>query len=70
MLLSPFRCGLSLWILDFEATYASHFRCSPMTSLTTQKMALSIGFIRFVTSAERDPSYRVLTLALVGLTSY
>jgi hypothetical protein len=39
----------------------------PDDSLTIPKMALSIGFIRLRFLHECDPSYRVLTLALVGL---
>src|SRR4030088_2924843 len=31
MLLSPFRCGLSLRILGFRGHLCVHFRCSPMT---------------------------------------
>ena len=31
MLLSPFRCGLSLWVLGFRGHLCVHFRCSPMT---------------------------------------
>jgi hypothetical protein len=34
-------------------------RCGPMTSLTIPKMALSIGFIRFVSSSNAILSYRV-----------
>jgi hypothetical protein len=39
----------------------------PDDSLTIPKMALSIGFIRFVSSANAILATGVLTLALVGL---
>ncbi len=39
----------------------------PDDSLTIPKMALSIGFIRFVSSTNTIPATRVLTVALVGL---
>jgi hypothetical protein len=39
----------------------------PGDSLTIPKMALSIGFKRSVSLLSCDPSYRVLTLTLVGL---
>ena len=39
----------------------------PDDSLTIPRMALSIDFMRSGFLRECDPSYRVLTLALVGL---
>jgi hypothetical protein len=39
----------------------------PADSLTIPRMALSIGFKRSGSLSSCDPSYRVLTLTLVGL---
>jgi len=39
----------------------------PGDSLTIPRMALSIGFKRSVSLLSCDPSYRALTLTLVGL---
>jgi hypothetical protein len=40
----------------------------PGDSLTIPRMALSVGFIRFVSSPDATPATGLLTLALVGLT--
>lgn len=40
----------------------------PGDSLTIPRMALSIGFIRFVSSTDAIQATGLLTLALVGLT--
>ena len=40
----------------------------PGDSLTIPWMALSVGFIRFVSSTDATQATRLLTLALVGLT--
>ena len=40
----------------------------PGDSLTAPRAALSVGFIRFVSSAECNPSYGALTLTPVGLS--
>jgi hypothetical protein len=40
----------------------------PGDSLTIPKMALSVGFIRFVSSPDATQATGLLTLALVGLT--
>ena len=39
----------------------------PGDSLTIPWMALSVGFIRFVSSTDATQATRLLTLALVGL---
>jgi hypothetical protein len=40
----------------------------PGDSLTIPRMALSVGFIRFVSSTDATQATRLLTLTLVGLT--
>jgi len=40
----------------------------PGDSLTIPRMALSVGFIRLVSSADATQATGLLTLALVGLT--
>jgi hypothetical protein len=42
----------------------------PGDSLTVPRTALSVGFIRFVSSTKCNPSYGVPTLSPVGLTSH
>jgi hypothetical protein len=51
MLPSPFRCGLGPWSFRFSRPPMRSLALRPDDSLTIPKMALSIGFIRFVSSA-------------------
>jgi hypothetical protein len=49
--LRPFGAGSAPGVFGFRGHLCVHFRCGPMTRSPSQKMALSIGFIRFVSSA-------------------
>ena len=64
--LRPFGAGSAPGVFGFRGHLCVHFRCGPMTRSPSQRWlcrsALSARFLR-----ECDPSYRVLTLALVSL---
>jgi hypothetical protein len=52
---------------SFEATSGFTFALWPGDSLTILKMALSVGFIRFVSSTDTTQAKELLTFAPVGL---
>jgi len=64
--LRPFGAGSAPGVFGFRGHLCVHFRCGPMTRSPSQD-----GFVDRLHSLrllhECDPSYRVLTLALVGL---
>jgi len=68
MLPSPRTKGLGLRIVFFSRPLMGSLALRPGDSLTIPRMALSVGFLRFVYSAEATRATGVLTLPPVGLT--
>ena len=68
MLPSPRRRGLGLRNHFLSRPPLGSLALRPGDSLTIPKMALSVGFIRFVSSTDATRATGLLTLALVGLT--
>src|ERR1019366_5046447 len=68
MLPSPRTRGLGLRGLFLSRPPMGSLSLRPGDSLTIPWMALSVGFIRFVSSTDAIQATRLLTLALVGLT--
>src|SRR5205814_5616554 len=68
MLPSPRTRGLGLRSYYFSRPPVGSLALRPGDSLTIPRMALSVGFIRFVSSTDATQATRLLTLALVGLT--
>ena len=68
MLPSPDTRGLGLRSFILSRPPVGSLALRPGDSLTIPKMALSIGFIRFVSSADAIQVTRLLTSTAVGLT--
>jgi len=68
MLPSPGRSGLGLRFTFFSRPPLGSLALRPGDSLTIPRMALSIGFISFVSSTNAIQATGLLTLAPVGLT--
>jgi len=68
MLPSPRTRGLGLRGLFLSRPPMGSLALRPGDSLTIPWMALSVSFIRFVSSTDATQATRLLTLALVGLT--
>ena len=68
MLPSPGRSGLGLRFTFFSRPPLGSLALRPGDSLTIPRMALSIGFISFVSSTNAIQDTGLLTLAPVGLT--
>jgi hypothetical protein len=68
MLPSPRRRGLGLRSYFLSRPPLGSLALRPDDSLAIQLMALSVGFIRFVSSTNATQVTGLLTLALVGLT--
>ena len=68
MLPSPRSRGLGLRILVFfRGHFWVHLRYGPATRSPSLEMALSVGFIRFVSSADATQAKGLLTFTPVGL---
>jgi hypothetical protein len=67
MLPSPRTKGLGLRSLYFSRPLVGSLALRPGDSLTIPRMALSVGFIRFVSSADATQATGGLTLPPVGL---
>src|SRR5579859_5287749 len=68
MLPSPDTRGLGLRSFILSRPPVGSLSLRPGDSLTIPRMALSVGFIRFVSSTDATQATGLLTLALVGLT--
>ena len=68
MLPSPVWRGLSLRCHFFSRPPVGSLALRPGDSLTIPRMALSVGFIRFVSATDATQATKLPTLALMGLT--
>jgi hypothetical protein len=68
MLPSPRSRGLGLRTYFLSRPLVGSLSLRPGDSLTIPRMALSVGFIRFVSSTDATQATKPPTLALVGLT--